>query len=99
VASTAQQAYDDIVAHIKSQGGPYSQWYCGIASDIQFTLFERHNVPKKDHWRIHRDCVSDQAARVVEKALLEIGCDGGAGGGDENSVYVYAYLKTSVTDP
>ena len=96
---TAQKAYDDIVAHIKKQGGPYSDWYCGITSDIENRLFGDHNVPKENHWYMFRDCDSAESARAVEKALLELGCDGGAGGGDETSIYVYAYLKTAITNP
>ena len=30
---TARQVYDEISAHIQEQGGAYSSWYCGIASD------------------------------------------------------------------
>jgi len=95
----AQAVYVDIVAHINKQGGPYSAWYCGIASNWQERLFNDHRVPKKDHWYIARQCFNHEDARKVEKALLEIGCDGGTGGGDETTVYVYAYLKSKVADP
>jgi hypothetical protein len=99
MAKSAQEAYDEISAHIAKQGGPYSKWYCGITSDIKTRLFADHNVPKKDHWFAYRECVNNEAARNVEKAFLEHGCDGGEGGGDKNAVYVYAYLKTSITNP
>lgn len=95
----AQTAYSEMVAHIKKQAGPYSTWYAGITSDINQRLFTEHNVPKKDHWYCWRETVSSAAARSVEKALLELGCDGGTGGGDNSAVFVYAYLKTSVTNP
>jgi hypothetical protein len=99
MAKTAQQAYDEISAHISKQGGPYSQWYCGITTDIESRLFDDHNVLKKNHWFVYRECKSNKAARGVEKTLLGLGCDGREGGGDENTVYVYAYLKTSITTP
>ena len=99
MASTAQQANDDIIAHIKEQGGKYSDWYCGITSDIEDRLIDDHQVPKKGHWYIYRECVNVEAARSVERALIQRGCDGGTGGGDESSIYVYAYLKTSTTNP
>lgn len=99
MAKTAQQAYDDIVAHIAKQGGSYSDWYCGITSNIEERLFDDHKVPKKDHWRIFCECVDSESARSVEKTLLNQGCDGGTGGGDDSSIYVYAYLKTSITNP
>ena len=79
---STQQVYDEILAHIKKQGGAYSQWYCGIASDWEDRLFNDHNVPKKDHWYIARQCYDDSDARAVEKDLLELGCDGAPGGGD-----------------
>lgn len=99
MAKTAQEAYDEILAHIQKQGGPFSDWYCGITENIKNRLFGDHNVPEKDHWRTYKQCVSSDAARNVEKALLDKGCDGGSGGGDADADYVYAYLKTSVTDP
>lgn len=94
-----QQAYDEIVAHIKKQGGAYSDWYCGIASDAKNRLFVGHNVPQKDYYWVYRQCDSNAAARNVEEKLLKLGCDGGVGGGDEATIYVYAYLKGTMTNP
>ena len=95
--------YGEIVAHIKKQieqdAGAYSNWYCGIASDWEDRLFNEHKVPRKDHWRTIRQCYNNEDARTVESKLLKLGCDGGAGGGDETTVYVYAYLKGSMTEP
>ena len=99
MANTAQEAYDEILAHIQKQGGSFSGWYCGITENIKDRLFGDHNVPEKDHWYAFRECINSAATRSVEKALLDLGCDGGPGGGDDDAIYVYAYLKTSVTDP
>lgn len=99
MSKTAQEAYDEILAHIEQQGGAFSNWYCGITEDISSRLHGDHKVPEKGHWFIHRKCVSDEAARTVENALLELGCDGGDGGGDNDAVHAYAYLKTSITEP
>lgn len=96
-AQDTQQVYDEIVAHIGEQKGKYSQWYCGIASDWEDRLFNDHQVPRKGHWRITCQCHNSDDARAVEKALVKLGCDGGPGGGDETTVYVYAYLKGSMT--
>ncbi len=98
MASTAQEAYDAIIAYIRRQGGQYSDWYCGITDDTERRLFDEHRVPGESSW-IHVDCESNEAARATEEALINLGCDGGAGGGDENSIHVYAYLKTSITNP
>ena len=95
----AKEVYDEIVAHIEKRGDAHSSWYCGIASDWEDRLFNEHQVPRKDYWWIARQCYDNESARNVEKALLELGCDGAAGGGDDTTVYVYAYLKGTMTNP
>ena len=96
---TAQEAYDGIVAYIEKQGGLAKDWYAGITSDVKERLFSDHNVSEENDWWIYFTCKSSESARNVEDALLEYGCDGGEGGGDESTTQVYAYLKTSTTDP
>lgn len=92
--------YDQIVAHIKKQNGPYSSWYCGITQDPKQRLHSDHQVPEENYWWIFRECHSDKDARGVEADLLNLGCDGGSGGGDQDAVFVYAYLKKAgVTNP
>ena len=98
-AQKPETVYDNIVAHIKKQGGEPSGWYAGIASDWEDRLFNQHNIPRKDYWRTTEQCYTSDDARKVERALLNYGCDGGGGGGDETTVYVYAYLKGEMTDP
>lgn len=95
----AQTIYDEIVAHIRKQGSSASLWYAGITQDINQRLFVDHAVPKEDHWRIHHQATSSEDARKIEKALLDWGCDGGPGGGNDAAVFVYAYLKTAITNP
>ena len=95
----AQKVHDEIVAQIRSQRGAYSSWYAGIASDWEDRLFNEHQVPRQGHWYIARQCYNDTEARAVEKALLQLGCDGGRGGGDPTTVFVYAYLKGTMTNP
>jgi len=96
---TAKEVFDEIVARMNKQGGAYPDWYCGIASDWEDRLFNKHQVSRINSWWTALQCYDSEAARNVEKALLELGCDGGAGGGDETTVYVYAYLKSAVTNP
>lgn len=98
-ALDAQTIVNEIGAHIQKQGGALSSWYVGITEDIEQRVFGAHRVPRKDHWRAHRKATSSSAARAAEKALVNWGCDGGTGGGDNGAVYVYAYLKTAVTNP
>jgi len=98
VAAPAQTIFNEIRQHIADQGGPRRGWYAGIASHTD-RLFVDHGVPRQDHWFIFRRARSAADARAIEKALLDWGCDGGPGGGDGDTVIVYAYLKTSITNP
>ncbi|MBT8399773.1 MAG: hypothetical protein KJO98_04795 [Rhodothermia bacterium] len=100
MAKDAQTVYNEIVAHIDKQGGPASAWYCGITEDPERRVFDEHGVPRQKHWRIWRECYSDTDARAVENTLIEYGCDGGGGGGDQDTIFVYAYLKKrGITNP
>ena len=98
MAKTKQQAYDEIFAHIEKQGGPYNNWCCGITSDVKGRLTV-HGMPPEEYWSHSCECKNAEDAREVEKMLLDLGCDGGMGGGDEKSVFVYAYLKSPITNP
>ncbi len=100
MADTAQEAYDAIVAFIQQEGSGARNWYAGIASDWKARLRDHGiAVGAKDIWYIYRPCKSSSAARSVEKSLLERGCAGGAGGGDDSTVWAYAYRKAPSTDP
>src|SRR5436309_3449307 len=89
---TKTKAYAEIKAHIDKQRGPYHSWYAGITGDIEQRLFIEHGVPRQNYWFIYRECPSADDAREVEAALLQLGCKGGIGGGDDDCRFVYAYL-------
>ena len=95
----AQEVYDEIVAYIKKRGGTYPQWYCGIAADWEDRLFNEHQVPREGLPWIALQCHNNGSARNTESALHDLRCDGGPGGGDETTVYVYAYRKDTMTEP
>lgn len=73
---------------------PFADWYVGITNDPEERLFTGHNLDREDKY-IVRQCSSDDIAREIEQYFLNLGCDGGPGGGNETSVFVYAYKKTS----
>ena len=99
MAKDKQTIVDEIVAHINKEEGPFSGWYTGITSDIDERLFGYHRVPKENHWFIWREAASNRDARNIESTLInEYGTDGGSGGGDASSVYVYSYKKTGITN-
>ncbi|WKZ28526.1 MAG: hypothetical protein QY323_03210 [Patescibacteria group bacterium] len=71
-------------------------WYVGIAANPRKRLFEDHGVAENGAW-IFNDAGHDQHARDTETYLLDQGFDGGSGGGDGTTTYVYAFRKTSST--
>ena len=97
--ATAREIVDDIEAHVKDRtpNRPRSDWYAGIAADADKRLFNDHNVSKQNGRWIRMKAISADVARAAEKALHELGYDGGPGGGDDDTVFVYAYLKASYT--
>jgi hypothetical protein len=95
--STIAQTIRDLLAHIKSRGGRYSDWYCGIAAEPRHRLFVDHQVSEENgHW-MYRSCATDDDAREVEAYFHELGCKGAGGGGDRHTRYVHAYRITSDT--
>lgn len=96
---TKQQIIADIDEYMVQHGGPNSAWYVGIASNARDRLFDGHNVSENGGVWIYSQATSASVAREVEKAYLDAGCDGGSGGGDASTLYVYAYRKTRSTNP
>lgn len=96
-AKTAAAIVGEIDAHIVQSNIPITAWYVGITSDINQRLFGDHNVPGKDHWYIYRKAFNDSEARAIEARYHKLGCKGAGGGGDHNTIYVYAYEITPVT--
>jgi len=88
---------EKIKAYIKKIGGSYSDWYVGITGDRDQRLFVEHNVDKNGCWISCKTSSSD-LSRAVEKYFInKQGTQGGTGGGDDDSVYVYAYKVTDST--
>ena len=67
----------------KKPQGSASDWYVGIASDVESRLFGDHNVNRPNGLWARYPTDSSTIAREVEKALLAQGLDGGSGGGRE----------------
>ncbi len=96
MAKSEEQIKSDIKNFVNENGGAYSDWYVGISEDPESRL-QQHG--SKNAW-IYREATSNEVARRIEKYFVEVlGTDGGSGGGDEYSDYVYAYKKNSHTEP
>jgi hypothetical protein len=95
----AQAIRDEILAYLRMQGGDSASWYIGIASEIERRLFGDHRVPPANHWYICRQASSSEAAQEAERALRALGFDGCPAGEGGEGLFVYAYLKTALTEP
>jgi len=88
----------EIKTHIKECGGNYSDWYVGITANKDQRLFVDHNVKENGGAWISYKASSSDLTRAVEKYFIDdCKTKGGPGGGDDNSVYVYAYKITNDT--
>ncbi len=87
----------EIKTHIEENGGDFSKWYSGIASDPKDRLFNQHKV--KDAY-IYRNAGSEDVARRIEDYLVKtLGTKGGGGGGDKDTTFVYSYkIKSSTVE-
>jgi len=94
MAKTKQEIIDDILNHIHKNSTDSDYWYVGITKDIEERLFTFHNVTS---CYIYRQAPSSKIAREIETYFLELGADGGSGGGDDDSSFVYAYKITNNT--
>lgn len=88
--------YNDIIKafneHLqKSSKQNWNDFYVGITDNIEERLHGFHQVPKKGHWYIWCPADTEMIARTVEKHYLGLGMDGGTGGGDDDTNFVYCY--------
>ena len=97
MAKSKNEIISDIDNYMHRYGGSYSSYYCGITDDAERRLFVEHKVDREKGVWIYRTASSDDVARAVEKYFLDAGCQGGAGGGDEDSKIVYCYKITRDT--
>jgi hypothetical protein len=83
-------AYGFLVGYMNQNGGVYSEWYAGISADPQERLRSGHGVGGGDQSKF---CFvfTHQQARDIEAKLIELGCSGGPGGGDDTSCGIYIY--------
>jgi hypothetical protein len=86
----------EIDAYMLKSGVRNGGWYVGITSDVEERLFGDHHVRRDGLW-VHGRCANAAEARALETAYHNAGCKGARGGGDNTSVYIYAYVITSTT--
>lgn len=90
----------EIMDYLRSScpdGTPYRDLYIGIAKDARDRLFNGHGVEEENDIWIYDTATSDSVAREIEKYFIDLGFDGGPGGGDKDSNMVYCFLKNNHT--
>ena len=94
--------YNTLVKRIRTYmskfEGDYSDWYVGIAKDVDEDLFEQHKVDESGIW-ISFGADTDEIAKEVEKYFLDKNTDGNSVKLEENVRIIYAYKKNSITIP
>ena len=100
MVETKEQIISDFKDYIaKNSSASYSDWYVGIASKPEERLFTDHNVKKVGDYWIYSEAQSTSIAREIEQYFIEqFKTDGGTGGGDNTTKWVYAYRMTSTTE-
>jgi hypothetical protein len=93
-----QEIIASIKSYIISRRGDWNDWYIGITKNLLSRLRDHGVRLEQDIWIAHR-AASSESARAIEAHFLIIGCDGGPGGGDAESCFVYAYAKGAQTRP
>ena len=97
IQATANDVAAAIDRQIATYGGGHSAWYVGISSDPNDRLLSGHNATSEHNAALYWDATNEETARVIEDHFLDKGCQGGTGGGDASSRYVYVYKVTSLT--
>ena len=70
-----------------------SQVYIGITKDPKRRLFDEHKITDEDYWWVYSDAIDAETARAVELHFLRMGMKGGPGGGDDETKFVYCFVR------
>ena len=96
MAKNFNEAVSELKSYMISSGDAWKDWYVGIAADARKRLFNDHAVNEKTDLWIYRQCINSTFARQVEDYFVDsLVTKGDKGGGDDSTVYVYAYKISS----
>lgn len=98
MADSIEQFSEDVSELIRSVGGKPKLVYVGITDDLK-RRFTEHGLRSTDSVS-YFDAGSLKNAKFIEYYFMnEVGTDGGPGGENERSRFVYAYIKQPHTNP
>lgn len=78
---------------------PFTDWYVGITSKPLHRVFQDHKVPLKSKSHTCIKCSTAYIAWEIERFFLEELKTSGGPRGDDTSVFVYAFKRTTDTKP
>lgn len=71
----------------------FSKVHIGTTKDVQRRLFEEHRITNEGYWWICCKAKDANTARAVELHFIRMGMRGGTGGGDNETIFVYCFVK------
>ena len=91
---SAKEAHTAILAYLQPKNPASKEWCVGVTSNLETRLHGDggHNMPY-NNWHVSRQCLTNADARSVANLLVKDGCESGGIDEDQDSLYVYAYLK------
>jgi len=98
-ATEIPEIFDAMKDYIVQHGGDFQNWFVGVTSDVDRSLFVEHRVyNNRDLW-IYRKCTNNRAVENIKGSLIKLGCKGYLGGWVNDPTIVYAYHKSAHTRP
>jgi len=100
MATEVPNLFDEMKSYITQKGEEdYRNWFVGVTTDIDRSLFVEHRIYKNEDLWIYRKCLNNRAAENIKWSLLKLGCYGYVGGWVNTPTIVYAYRKSWHTKP
>jgi len=93
------EVIDSIHGFILKNSNTYFDWFIGLSENAEKMLFEEHKLhPAYDMW-IYEEVPSGSDAFRIREYFLNMGCAGGLVQHQEKIRYIYAYRRSSATNP
>ena len=67
--------------------------HIGITNDLNRRLKIEHKITAEDYWWTSSEADDAETARAVERHFIEMGMQGGTGGGDNETEFVYCFAR------
>ncbi len=93
------EVIDSIHGFILKNSCTYFDWYIGLTDNAEKMLFEEHKLSQlSDRW-IYEEVPLDTDAFRIREYFLSMGCTGGLIRNQKKVRYIYAYKRSSKTNP